>query len=362
MSFRTGIFFLPTFEQRGDGSAQEIYKRIVEQTQLADHLGFAGAWFAEHHFQSHGGLLSAPHLLIASLAPQTSQIRFGLGVIQIPYHHPLSIAEQVATLDYLCQGRLDLGAGRAFLKCEYDGFGIPMNQSRARFNEGMAILLQSLQQERFSYHGQFYDIVDLALYPKPLQKPYPPVWVAAATTPETFCWAGSQGFHLMVAPLLTPRLEALREKILLYRQARLLAGHTRQAGEVLVNVHVHVSASEEQARTEAEEGLYRYVRKTQEAGASAIASFMRDGVPEDFARYPELGKRWRSFHYDDAVANASVIIGTPAACAEKLCTLRQALHYTYLAGTFDFGQERSSILRSMELFATEVLPRLAWAC
>lgn len=355
MTFQAGIFFLPTFEQQEGEAATTMFARITEQTKLADELGYTGAWFAEHHFQPHGGLLSAPSIIIAALAQQTRRIRFGLGVIQVPYHHPLSLAEQVTTLDHTCMGRLDVGVGRAFLKCKYDGFGIPMNQSRARFNEGVDIIVQALTHERFAYEGSFYQFPELMLQPQPLQQPHPPLWVAAATTPETFQWAGRQGFHLMVAPLLTTRLEELSEKIELYERARAEAGHSSR-GEILVNVHVHVSLSNEQARAEAEAGLNRYVHKTQEAGASAIASFMREGVPSDFARYPELGKRWRRFSYDDSLNTSSVLIGGIETCIEKLQFLQHKLHCTYLAGTFDFGQEQGTILRSMRIFFDKVLP------
>jgi natural product biosynthesis luciferase-like monooxygenase protein len=356
MTLRTGIFYLPTFEKERDGSAGQMYERISEQTQHADALDFDGAWFAEHHFQPHGGLLSAPHILIASLAQKARRIRFGLGVIQVPYHHPLSIAEQVATLDHVCHGRLDVGVGRAFLKSEYDGFGIPMNQSRARFTEGVDILLHALRDEQFSYTGQFYHWDHITVQPQLLQQPHPPLWVAASLTPETFEWAGKRGFHLMVAPLLTPSVDELGEKVTLYKRARSQAGHTNAQGEILVTVHIHVSGSDEQARQEAEEGLYRYVHKTQEAGASAIASFMRDGIPEDFARYPVLGRRWRTFTYDEAVANASVVIGSPKTCREKLLYLIEKLQCTYITGVFDFSQEQGSILHSMTLFKEQVLP------
>lgn len=358
MTLQIGIFHLPTFESEHDGTAGQMYDHIVEQTIHADALGFDGAWFAEHHFQPHGGLLSAPHILIAALAQKAKRIRFGLGVIQIPYHHPLAIAEQVATLDQICQGRLDVGVGRAFLKCEYDGFGIPMNQSRARFTEGVDILVRALREEQFSYAGAFYDWTNITVQPKPLQQPHPPIWVAAATSPETFEWAGKHGFHLMVAPLLAPQLGELKEKTALYQQAYAAAGHPTPRGQILVNVHVHVSVSNEQARQESIEGLYRYVYKTQEAGSSAIAAFMRDGVPSDFARYPELGRRWKTFRYEDAVANGSVIIGSPALCIEKLLHLQEELQCTYLAGTFAFGQEQPTVLRSMTLFAEQVLPHV----
>lgn len=358
MTFQVGLFFLPTFEQPEDDSAKSVFARIVEQTRLADELGYTGAWFAEHHFQAHGGLLSAPTILIAALAQQTKRIRFGLGVIQVPYHHPLSLAEQITTLDHVCQGRLDVGVGRAFLKCEYDGFGIPMNQSRARFNEGVNILTSALTRDRFAYTGSFYQFPELTVQPRPVQQAGPPIWVAAATTPETFQWAGHQGYHLMVAPLLTSRIEELSEKIALYERAREEAGHPGR-GEILVNVHIHVSLSDEQAREEAEAGLYRYIRKTQESGASAISSFIRDGVPADFARYPELGKRWRHFSYDSSLETASVLIGGVQTCIEKLHALQKAMHCTYLAGTFDFGQERETILRSIRMFFDRVLPAAA---
>lgn len=351
---RFGTFYLPTFDHNEDGSEGEMFERIQNQVELADELGFDGAWFAEHHFQAHGGILSVPQLLIAALTSRTKQIRFGLGVVQVPYHHPLSIAENIATLDQISKGRLEIGLGRAFLKCEYDGFGIPMNESRSRFYEGCEVIFDVLQGNNKKHEGRYFNFPELTLYPRPFQKPMPPVWVAAATTPETFEWIGKNGFNLMIMPLLSPSFEELIEKIEIYRTAR--KKEQLGPGEILINIHVHVSHSLERAKQESEEALNRYVRKTQEAGKSAIASFMKDGIPEDFKRYPEIGRGWSFFTYDKAVEHATVIAGTTELCLEKLISLKERLDFTYFAGTFDFGQEYHSVLESMRLFSEQIIP------
>ncbi|MGV9294736.1 LLM class flavin-dependent oxidoreductase [Amycolatopsis sp. NPDC003676] len=349
MAISSDVFSLPTFAGSVDGPPTAMFRRISELTVLADQLGFGRAWFAEHHFQPHGGILSAPDVLIAALAGRAPRIRFGLGVVQVPYHHPLSVAERVATLDQVTGGRVELGLGRAFLKCEYDGFGIPMTESRARFAEGVEIVLTALTGKEFAHSGRFFEFPELHVEPACVQDP-PPVWVAAATTPETFEWAGRNGFNLMVAPLLSPDLPSLGEKVRLYLDAWTKA----EQPQIVVNVHVHVAEDDERALAEAEPHLRRYVDETRAAGASAIATFHRDGVPADFAHYPALGKRWFDFTVRGAVERGAVAAGSPETCRRILRELADQLHCTSVAATFDFGQPQELVERSMRRYAGEV--------
>lgn len=353
MAISSDVFTLPTFAGPVDGPPTAMFQRISELTVLADRLGFGRAWFAEHHFQPHGGILSAPDVLIAALADRAPRIRFGLGVVQVPYHHPLSVAERVATLDQVTGGRVELGLGRAFLKCEYDGFGIPMTESRARFNEGVEVVVSALTGKEFAHDGQFFRFPELHVEPACVQAP-PPVWVAAATTPETFEWAGRNGFHLMVAPLLSPDLPSLGEKVGLYLDSWAKSGHAREEARIMVNVHVHVADDDEQALAEAEPHLRRYVDETRAAGASAIATFHRDGVPADFAHYPALGKRWFDFTVRGAIDRGAVAVGSPETCRRILNGLADQLHCTSIAATFDFGQPQERVERSMRRYAAEV--------
>jgi natural product biosynthesis luciferase-like monooxygenase protein len=353
---RFDLFFLPTFDPHVDGEEETLFGRIRATTVLADQLGYHGVWLAEHHFQAHGGILSAPDLLLAALSGAAPRIRLGLGVIQVPYHHPLSLAERVATLDQVCGGRLDVGFGRAFLKCEYDGFGVAMDESRARFNEGVDIIVGALRGPLVAREDGFTRFPALTVQPRPRQRPTPPLWIAAATTPATFEWAGRGGFNLMVAPLLSEDRETLREKIDLYRAARREAGHG--PGEVLVNVHVHVAETDGAARAEADEHMNRYVAETRAAGASAIEAFHRGGVPEDFKLYPKLGMRWATFSVDNAIARNTVVIGAPDTCVRALEEIIASTGATVVAGTFDFGQRLDAVERSVRLFASDVIPKL----
>lgn len=353
---RFDLFVLPTFDPGVDGESETMFDRIRAITILADRLGYQGIWLAEHHFQPHGGILSAPDVVLAALTDAAPTIRFGLGVIQVPYHYPLSIAERVATLDQVSGGRLDVGFGRAFLKCEYDGFGVPMDESRARFTEGVGIVVDALRGPLGAREEGFSRFPSLTVQPRARQRPAPPLWIAAATTPATFEWAGRQGFNLMVAPLLSEDRETLSDKIDLYLRARRDAGHS--PGEVLVNVHVHVAETDEQARAEADVQLNRYVAETRAAGASAIEAFQREGLPEDFKLYPALGMRWATFSVDNAIIRNTVVIGAPDTCVRALDELIASTRATVVAGTFDFGQQQATVERSLRLFASDVIPKL----
>jgi alkanesulfonate monooxygenase SsuD/methylene tetrahydromethanopterin reductase-like flavin-dependent oxidoreductase (luciferase family) len=358
MALSFDVFNLPTFDGAVDGPPDAMFRRITELTVLADQLGYQRAWFAEHHFQSHGGILSAPDVVIAALSGRANRIRFGLGVVQVPYHHPLSVAERIATLDQVTGGRLEVGLGRAFLKCEYDGFGIAMNESRSRFNEGVEIIVSALSGKAFHHGGTFFSFPELHVEPGCVQDP-PPVWVAAATTPATFEWAGRNGFHLMIAPLLSPDMASLTEKVQLYLDSRERSGHAADDAQILVNVHVHDSDDADQAMQEAKPHLRRYVEETRRAGSSAIETFHREGVPEDFAHYPALGKRWFDFTVTGAAERGTVVIGDPGSCASTLRGLIEHLHCGTIAATFDFGQPQPLVEKSMRLYADQVIPELS---
>ena len=184
------------------------YERGVEITQAAEDLGFANMWLAEHHFSTYG-YLSRPLTFALHLANRTRRIRVGTAVIVVPLHHPLVIAEEIATVDLLSGGRLDVGLGRGYQRYEFERLGQRLDESRDRWEEAVDIILLALSARPFRYDGQYFNIDETTVYPQCLQQPHPPIWVTAQS-PESIEATVKRGFHLVSGGFGVP-LDRLRE-------------------------------------------------------------------------------------------------------------------------------------------------------
>ena len=172
----------------------------------------------EHHFLRHGGVIPSNFVLLAALAVQTHKIRLGTGAVILPFNDPVRVAEQGAMVDCLSNGRLELGVGRGVQKLEFDAFGVPMDEARARLEEGVEIVKKCWTQEEVEYQGRFRRFGPIRVYPKPVQKPHPPIWVACFLTRESFEWTAEHGYNLLyVAYHVDP--EVARERIGWYVRA-----------------------------------------------------------------------------------------------------------------------------------------------
>jgi alkanesulfonate monooxygenase SsuD/methylene tetrahydromethanopterin reductase-like flavin-dependent oxidoreductase (luciferase family) len=206
-----GLFYLPTYMPTVQ-DAQTHYRRIIAQVEYAETIGIDYVWLVEHHFVRHGGLCSAPYAFLAYLAARTTRIRLGTGATILPLNDPIRVAEQAATLDHLSQGRFDLGIGRGFLQDEFEAFGIDMQDSRARLEEGVALIKHAWTQPMLAYPSRFRPaMAGLPLLPPVYQHPHPPIWVACLLSPESFAWTAHQGYHLLyVAYHVEPPVAAER--------------------------------------------------------------------------------------------------------------------------------------------------------
>ncbi|PYN95951.1 MAG: hypothetical protein DMD91_23190 [Candidatus Rokuibacteriota bacterium] len=176
-------------------SSQEIYSRGVEMAQAAETLGFRNVWLAEHHFSTYG-YLSRPAQLATYIAAKTTRLRVGTAVIVVPLHHPLVIAEEIATLDLLSGGRLDVGLGRGYQHYEFERFGLELESGRQRWDESVDIIVKSFEGRPFSYDGKLFKIPETAVFPQPFQKPHPPIWITAQS-PDSLDAAVRRGFNVL---------------------------------------------------------------------------------------------------------------------------------------------------------------------
>src|SRR5499425_470061 len=234
---RFGLFFQAP-EAPGQTHA-ERYAEMLDIIDLADSLGFDVAWLAELHFGGAFSLLANPLMAVPVIAQRTKRIRIGTAVTLLPLHHPLSCAEQVATADLLSGGRLELGVGRGSIPSQFHGFRIPVAENRARFDEALEIIRLAWTQDRFSYHGRFYDIEELTVVPRPVQRPHPPLRVAVHSE-ESFAHLGDLGWPIYSGTTTTP-LPQLRECMAIYRSHLQASGRTWRANQMALMFPIHVA-------------------------------------------------------------------------------------------------------------------------
>src|SRR5438105_3900141 len=200
MAIKFGTFLL--MQSPSARSSQEIYSRAIDIAQAAETLGFRNIWLAEHHFSTYG-YLSRPAQVATYIAAKTTRLRVGTAVIVVPLHHPLVIAEEIATLDVLAGGRVDIGLGRGYQYYEFERLGLELESARTRWEESVDIILQALSGEPFSYSGSLFQIPETTIFPQPMQKPHPPIWVTAQS-PQSVEATVRRGFNLLTGGFGVP--------------------------------------------------------------------------------------------------------------------------------------------------------------
>ena len=346
---RFGIF--TEFECPPGASEATAFDTSMAQMAAAEALGFDAVWLGELHFQKGRSVLSSPLVVAAAVASRTTRIRIGIAVQVLPLSQPLRLAEDVATVDHLSNGRLEFGVGRSGLPGHYQGFGIPYAESRDRFTETLEVLIKAWTQERFSHQGKYFNFHDVCVLPKPYQKPYPPIRVAA-TTQETYGLVGRMGLPIFVGVRTTSIADVARF-IGGYWEGWREAGHPGD-GDVGLSLPVYVAETAAAAREEPEASTLHFIRSMARALQQADEAGMMTEARLARAR------RLETITYDE-VLEQLVVYGTPEAVADKLLALREAIGFTTLAGWMNTGGHipGERVLRSMRLFAERVAPRLA---
>ena len=199
-----------------------VFDRALQRIEIMDRTGYDAVWLAEHHFSSFS-VCPSVHMMGTLAAARTQRLRIGTAVSLAPFYHPLRLAEEVALLDMLSGGRVNWGAGRGFARVEFEAFGVPPEESASRFRETVEIVLRAWTEERLSFAGTHYRIDAVEVLPKPLQKPHPPVWVAATSEPAIE-WAAGRGFSILMDPHATHT--EIGRKRGLYATGLAAAGHS----------------------------------------------------------------------------------------------------------------------------------------
>jgi len=319
--------------------------------ELADRLGFHGAWIVEHHLTPGYSHASKPELVLAALAQRTSRLRLGLAVIPLPLHHPLHVAERIGTLDLLCGGRLEVGIGRGFSPAEYAIFGIDMADSRSIVEESLSILRAAAEDAPIVHHGGHFALDRVSIVPRPLQRPYPPLWTAAVS-PDTFDWAAREGLGVLAGPFKPWFMVA--HDLARYRAA----WRGNEPMRIGMTVGMLCLRDGQRARALAAPALrWSYgelLRVTAPVLERLWPSYEHERNIGRFRRLLKLGARLPILELAGLA-----IVGSPAQCLQRMRQYREA-GVTHLLCSIGAGALPTEIVReSLECIAAEVLPALA---
>ncbi len=337
-------------------SEQDAFDEMFAQVDLAESVGLDSVWIAERHFSSSDAgqpsIASSPIVLLTAIAARTKRLRVISGVYVLPLNHPVRIAEEVATLDYISQGRFSLGVGRSGFTTAYEGYGYDYGESRERVQECLDILIKAWTEERFSHTGKYYQFNEVCVTPKPLQKPYPPIYMAA-TTAESFPLAGQNRRNLVVGVRRTSVAE-VKESVRHYQQTWHDSGHPG-TGDVTLRLPVFVANTTQEATAVAEASTLKYYRRLAE---SLTRSVGRAGTAADEDR-ARLAHELSNVTYDDLLRDW-VIYGTPDEVTERLRALIEEINLSGIVLEMNAGGliGIGDILKSLKLFGEEVAPRL----
>jgi alkanesulfonate monooxygenase SsuD/methylene tetrahydromethanopterin reductase-like flavin-dependent oxidoreductase (luciferase family) len=350
---KVGLFFQAP---EADGQTHaERYGEMFELITLAETLGFDMAWLAELHFGGAFSLLANPLMMVPVIAARTRRIRIGTAVTLLPLQHPLSCAEQAATADVLSGGRLEFGVGRGSIPSQFHGFRVSVAENRARFDEALDIIRLAWTQERFSYHGRFYEVEDIAVVPRPAQRPHPPIRVAVHTA-ESFAHIADTGLPIYSGTTTTP-LPQLRECMALYRERLAAAGHAWRPDQMALMLPVHVGATGAAARDEMREGVHKYYRNLQTIFAQVPRSY-----GEHLARLATINETVANLPYEKFCRDHAVF-GDAGEVIDRLQAAREEFGLSQIICWFDQGNTlpRAEVERAMRAFAEQVMPKLATA-
>jgi alkanesulfonate monooxygenase SsuD/methylene tetrahydromethanopterin reductase-like flavin-dependent oxidoreductase (luciferase family) len=331
---RFGLFCSPKADAPGFGpETGQGFRDYLDFNVEAEALGFHSSFSVEHHF-SGWNQASATLMLLTALAARTTTLRLGTAVTVLPWHNPVLLAEQAATLDLLSNGRFDFGIGKGYRHSEFKGFQIAPDEAEARFEEALAVLTRAFtSRARFSHHGRFFHFDDIVVEPPPAQNPHPPFWVAAGN-PHTIARAASRGFNLILDQYASP--QTLAERIAVYKSAREAQGLTFNPMQVTVARQLYVAKNE----ADKQDALKRQAEYTQRTIASSRRPDAQPG---------KAGSHVLAYADKTGATEENALYGTPDEIAAMLAALQNA-GVEYILLTIAGGRDQ------LRRFAREIMP------
>ena len=346
-----GLQFFPAVAP-SEQSARQYWGDALHLTGLCDALGYTNVRTVEHYFHPYGGYSPNPIVFLTAAAMRTSQARLITAAVLPAFNHPLKLAGEIGMLDAMSGGRLEVGFARAFLPHEFAHFGVSMDESRARFDEGVEQVRLLLEGENVTSHGRFHSFENVTSLPRPTQLPRPPFWVAALATPESFERAGRNGYAVMAIPLAGGRMAEL---IRLYRDAWAEAGHPGR-GRVMMAFHMFCHRDHQRALDMARQPLNRYLKRL----VDGAGHWLRGADSADYPGYDKIIAALDQETMETQIDKGAAWVGDPAAIRDAIAA------YVELVGDFEIASLQVNFNtiavddaeRSMRLFADAVMPHI----
>ncbi len=361
-----------------------VIEETIEQCVLADEMGFDAVWFVEHHFLTTFSASPCPEVIFGALSRLTNRIRLGFGVVILPYHHPIRVAERVAMVDHLSHGRVDFGTGRS-APYEQTGMGIDPRNTREMWDESLTMIPKIWESDTFEWEGKFWNVPPRQVLPKPYQKPHPPIWVAALQ-PATYELAAQKGIGVMALGVNAPSV--LEPHIKAYREA---VKDADPVGNFVNNRWLSSCfglCGEDNARTQelCAQSLKTffgpgrpYVQDQKDVYARLVEQWggVPDHLAQNFSRYVDVDvagvsanggqidlsggtalaqKIWEEFDVETLANRGVIVAGDPEHCIEavKVHEATGVDQLQFLMATETVGHE--DVMKSIEMFGKHVIP------
>ena len=295
---------------------ETVYDRALQRIDVMDRTGYDAVWLAEHHFTDYS-VCPSVHMMGMHVAGRTQNLRIGTAVSLSAMYHPLRLAEEVAMLDVLSGGRVNWGAGRGFDPVEFKTFDVPLAESKARFREATEIVLAAWCNERLTWESENWRFEDVEVLPKPVQKPHPPVWIAAGSD-DAIQWAAEGGHTVMLGPHAPYALMASRRED--FRRTLTANGHAFEGREIPMARLIAVADSEPEAEAIARRGA-----------AWIIATYKNEskGMANPTTTV-EVGGQVRELDPVEAYLEDVAVWGTPERVIDLLHRLEEEMFLDYL--------------------------------
>ncbi|GAA1545134.1 LLM class flavin-dependent oxidoreductase [Actinomadura kijaniata] len=332
---------------------QQAFRNVMDQVVLADRLGYDTAWFVEHHFTRGFSHSSAPDLVLAGISQRTERIHLGLGVVLLPFQSPIRTAERVATLDVISGGRVEFGTGRGASPLEYQAFQRPFEQSRKLWEETLEAVLAiwNADGQPVSRSGEFFEIPDVSVYPRPVQVPHPPVWVAS-TSLDGYLAAAKQGYNLLGMTMLKG-LDDVAEDIARYKRCLADNGFDPDTRRVALMIPWHVAPTQQEAVETAADPVLWYLRRQVNLVAPP------DYTDARHATHRVLGQQAVGMPPEEAMAvlrdQTMVVIDDVEGSRKAVERIREAGATDLILQAQVGGLAHDRVCASMELFMSEVM-------
>ncbi len=337
---RVGMF--DHLEARPGAPLHQLYAERLDLLERVDKAGFWCFFKSEHHLTPLD-MAPSPAVYLSAVAQRTSQIRFGPLVCLLPFHHPLRLLEEVAMLDHLSGGRLELGVGRGIAPPEHELWGLENENARARSEETLAILLAGFETDTLTYHGQFWDFDGVPVEMRPLQQPHPPLWY-----PGNIDTAAARGFNTVVGG--PPA--AVAQSVARYREVYAASGETpvnpQQAEPIIAaTTRICLAPTDREAQDRARSSWKAYTHN--------ITKLWHQFGLYELPRDPTVGG-----DFDRAMENSVCVAGSPSRMRDWVDELVETSGVEHLIISMTWGDlDQNDALRTLDLFCEHVMPQAA---